>query len=249
MRRAIATGTAFALALALTACANRSDTPGERSLLGSASPTDQDGTKKAKGAGGKKKGARKAGGRQAGAVQAPTGSASTFPKQIDVPGADEEKQYPSASGGIDEPKPDAETEGVTPGYSEILNVSVEGVGDEVQITFLVNGNIPDRMPTEKTMMVIGFQVLRGSEEGYVVAAQGTNKGWKPIAGGKDKEGKFPGSFSVEGDSFVFVAPWSYFRGAYPFKWLATSNWFQSLANTTHYSFDLVPNKGQANYPG
>jgi hypothetical protein len=44
-------------------------------------------------------------------------------------------------------------------------------------------------------------------------------------------------------------PWSYVGGAYPFKWLATSNWFQSLANTTHYLFDLIPNEGQANYPG
>ena len=43
--------------------------------------------------------------------------------------------------------------------------------------------------------------------------------------------------------------WSFVNGAYPFKWLATSNWFQSLANTTHYKFDLIPNKDQANYPG
>jgi hypothetical protein len=248
MRRGIATGIVVALALSLTACAGGSDSPGGRSLLESESPTPKPGGKKAQ-ASGKKKGARKkVGGQRAGAAGAPVGTASALPEQINVPGADEEKQYPIASSEVDEPKPDADTQGVTPGYAEVLNASVEGLGNDLRVTFTMNGDIPDRMPTEETIMVIGFQLLRGSEEGYVLAAQATNKGWKPYAGGKEKQTKFPGSFSIEGNSFVLTAPWSYFEGAYPFKWLATSNWFQSLANTTHYMFDLVPNKGQANYP-
>jgi hypothetical protein len=250
MRRGIATGIVVALALWLTACAGESDTPGERSLLGSPSPGEEAEAKKTKRGDKKQGGRKKAGGRQVGAVEAAPGEVGTAPEQVDVPGADEEKQYPTGSSEVDEPQPDAKTEGVTPGYAEVLNISVEGQGKQLRVTFTMNGDVPERMPTEETIMVIGFQVLRGSEEGYVLAAQATNKGWKPYAGGKeeDEAPKFPGSFSIEGNSIVLTAPWSYFKGAYPFKWIATSNWFQSLANTTHYLFDLVPNKGQANYP-
>jgi hypothetical protein len=247
MRRAIATSMVIALAMWLSACGGSDDTPADRSLLESESPNAEAGGKKAKRADKKQRGRKKAGGKTGAAVAAPD-QPGAIPEHVDVPGADEEKEYPTASSEVDEPKPDADSQGVTPGYAEVLNASVEGLGNELRVTFVMNGDIPDRMPTEETIMVIGFQVLRGSEEGYVLAAQATNKGWKPYAGGKEKQTKFPGSFSIEGNSFVLTAPWSYFDGAYPFKWIATSNWFQSLANTTHYMFDLVPNKSQANYP-
>ena len=114
---------------------------------------------------------------------------------------------------------------------------------------LFNGEVPQQMPNDKTIMVIGFQLLRGKEGSFAFAGQATDKGWQPYAGGKAKQTKFPGEFEVSGDTITMEIPWSYVGGAYPFKWLATSNWFRSLANTTHYLFDLAPNKGQANYPG
>ena len=237
------------LLLVAGACSSRTDPAGERSLLGS---DDKDRA----GEDGKKRGSKKGGvkkPRNGGVVSQDEGAVgggdSSIPDEVDVPGADEDKTYPTAFAEIEEPNPDGKTQGITPQYAEMLGLSIEGVGEEFRITMTFNGDVPQQMPNDKTIMVIGFQFLRGKQDGYAFAGQATEKGWKPYAGGKDKRTEFPGSFEVSGNTIVMTIPWSYVGGAYPFKWLATSNWFQSLANTTHYIFDLIPNKGQANYPG
>ena len=177
------------------------------------------------------------------------GSSSAVSGDVDIPGADEEQQYPTASTELTEQGADAKSQGITPGYAELTGAKIEGLGKEFRVTLTFDGEVPQRMPNDKTIMVVGFQMIRDEEEGYAFAGQATQEGWKPYAGGKDKQSKFPGSFDVVGNQIVMVVPWSYPRGAYPFKWMATSNWFQSLASTTHYKFDLIPNKDQANFPG
>lgn len=247
MRKTLAIASA-AVVLA-TAC---SDAPseGDRSLLAETPGSQKiQGDKGGKGSG--KKAAPKPG--NGPAAVATDGPAAPGPGAIqgnvDVPGADEQQQYPSAFAEVAEPEADAKSQGITPDYAEITRVSVEGLGRQFRVTLNFGGDLPQQMPNDKTIMVVGFQMLRGEDEGYAFAGQATNKGWKPYAGGKDKQTDFPGSFEVTGDQIVMTIPWSYPDGAYPFKWLVSSNWFQSLANTTHYKFDIVPNKDQANYPG
>ncbi len=240
---------ALMAALVLAACSGARTEPGERSLLGSPGP----GAKADKGkSDARKKERRKArnkvedlGGAAGVAAQQP----SAIEGDVDVPGADEEQAYPNGTARVSEPQPDGKKQGITPDYPEVLDVTIEGLGENFRITITTNGEIPQQMPNDKTIMVISFQLFRSEKEGYAFAAQATDKGWKPFAGGKDKQTKFPGTFEVTGNQIVMVVPWSYVNGAYPFKWLAASNWFQSLANTTHYIFDLVPSKNQANFPG
>ena len=249
MRRTLAIVCA---ALLLAAACSDSPSQGDRSLLAESPGSGQKaGTGKGKKAAGKKKSARKPGGRateiatQDGAVA----GSREIQGDVDVPGADEEQEYPTSFAELTEPDPDAKGQGITPDYAEMMGASIEGLGNEFRITLTFGGDLPQQMPNDKTIMVIGFQMLRGEDEGYAFAGQATNKGWKPYAGGKNKPTKFPGSFEVTGNQIIMTVPWSYPEGAYPFKWLVSSNWFQSLANTTHYKFDLLPNKDQANYPG
>lgn len=231
------------------ACSSRTNTAGERSLLGSGD--DQARGKNDGKAGSKERKGKKRKGRNGSDQGSADGGQadSAIPEEVDVPGADEDKTYPQSFAEINEPDPDGKTQGITPQYAEMLGLSIEGLGKEFRITMTFNGDVPQRMPNDKTIMVVGFQFLRGKSDGYAFAGQATEEGWKPYAGGKDKRTAFPGSFEVSGNTIVMTVPWSYVGGAYPFKWLATSNWFQSLANTTHYIFDLIPNKSQANYPG
>ncbi len=213
------------------------------------------GEKDGKGKGGGKNNAKKKGkrgglpgrtGAGGGAAAAPEAAASI---DTDVPGADEEKQYPNSSAELVESEPDAKSQGITPDYAEMTGLSIEGLGKQFRVTMSFAGDLPQAMPNDKTIMVVGLQIIRDEDEGYAFAGQCTQKGWTPYAGGKDKQSKFPGSFEIQGNQIIMVIPWSYLDGAYPFKWVSTSNWFQSLANTTHYKFDLIPNKNQANYPG
>ncbi|HWL64585.1 MAG TPA: hypothetical protein VNP73_01310 [Actinomycetota bacterium] len=244
---------ALVLSLSLiAACSDTGPDAGDRTLLGTETP--RAGKDKGKKPGGKnaerKKGGNNRGsgsaGKDGGTV---AGGPSALPEQVDVPGADEDKTYPTASAEIVESKPDGNGQGITPGYAELLGTRVEGLGKDFRVTLTFNGEVPQEMPNDKSIMVIGFQVLRGRDDGYAFSGQATEKGWQPYAGGKEKATDFPGRFEVSGSTIVMEIPWSYVEGAYPFKWLVTSNWYQSLANTTHYIFDLIPNKGQANYPG
>ena len=252
MRRAVAIS--LMVFLVAAGCSSRETPQGDRSLLTEEEKADAKAAKKK--ADGKKKGgkgglsrkealenARKA------EVTDSTGS-GTANVDTDVPGADEDKQYPTASAEITEAQPDAKSQGITPPYAEMTQASIEGLGKSFRVTMTFDGDLPQQMPNDKTVMVVGYQMIRDDDEGYAFAAQASQDGWKPFAGGNDKKQKdFPGSFEVTGNQIVMEIPWSFVKGAYPFKWLATSNWFQSLANTTHYKFDLIPNKDQANYPG
>jgi hypothetical protein len=247
----IAIALSMALVLFANACGGSSDPVAERSRLGdkkerTSERSDKEDRPKKKENTGAKDGVPE-GVPDGGSVL--VDGKGTLPEEIDVPGADEEKTYPTASSDLNEPDPDGRSQGLTESYAELLAVSVKGLGKHVRITMLFNGEVPQQMPNDKTIMVIGFQMLRGKEGSFAFAGQATDKGWQPYAGGKSKQTDFPGEFDVSGDTITMEIPWSYVGGAHPFKWLATSNWFRSLANTTHYLFDLAPNKGQANYPG
>lgn len=252
MRKALAIS--LMVLLVAAGCSSREAPSGDRSLLTEEEKADAKAAKKAAGKKGGKGGrvsrkealdnAKQAGG--ADSIGSGTASVDT-----DVPGADEDKQYPTASAQITESQADAKSQGITPSYAEMTHASVEGLGKTFRITMTFAGDLPQKMPNDKTVMVVGYQMIRDDDEGYAFAAQASQEGWKPFAGGKEdrKQKDFPGSFEVVGNEIVMEIPWSFVNGAYPFKWLATSNWFQSLANTTHYKFDLIPNKDQANYPG
>ena len=151
---------------------------------------------------------------------------------------------------MDDPKDDAQKEGITPSYAEIIKASIVGLGDDFRMTLTLDGQVPDRMPNDKTHMIVAFGITGTEEnEGYSFGAQCTEQGWNAYAGGKDDDnGEFPGTFFARGNTIEMTVPWAYINGPRAFEWYAASNWFSQLANQTHYRVDLSPNGGLAKFP-
>ena len=149
----------------------------------------------------------------------------------------------------EEPSPDAKKEGaLVPGYAEVVRCGIQGVGEQFEMHFQFNGDIPRSMPDKNTIMVIGFGISAGGNETYGFTAQGNQEGWKPYAGAKDGARKFPGEFLIQGDTIIMRAPWSFINGPREFRWQLNATWFRSVANTTHYSFDQCPNDQAGMFP-
>ncbi|MFN2587664.1 MAG: hypothetical protein ABR613_06070 [Actinomycetota bacterium] len=156
----------------------------------------------------------------------------------------------SASVLVTEPDPDAEKSGLPPDFADILSTLVEGSPKSFRVTITFRGELPERMPDDKTYMVAGV-ALAGDKrhDGYAFGAQADADGWTPYGGSKDGGAAgYPGTFSLQGAKLVFTVPWSAVGGPRPFEWYSQGTWFRSLAGTTHYSADNVPNEGPARYP-
>lgn len=150
---------------------------------------------------------------------------------------------------VTEPDPDAEKTGLVPEYSDILSVRIEGAASGFRVTMTFRGDVPEKMPDKKTFMVAGMGFTeRKKDEGYGFGASADTTGWTPYAGSKGEGGEFPGTFSIDGPTIVFTMPWSAIGGPRSFEWYAQASWFKSLAATTHYSLDIVPNEGPARFP-
>jgi hypothetical protein len=253
-----------ALTLAATACSGSDTTDpaqGDGTRLGS-----EDG-RGSKGKGGNaKKGARKPGGSKesggadagsgrpvpspppaaAGAPMAPKGNA--FIKK--GPPSPVDPSLARRSSSVEDPSGDAQKEGaLVPAHSEILGCEIVGLGREFEMRFHFGGQVPERTEDKNTVMVIGFGISVGGNESYGFTAQGNQEGWKAYAGAKDGARRFPGRFLIEGDTIVMRVPWDFIEGPREFKYQANATWFRSVANTTHYSFDMCPNDKAGNFPG
>lgn len=158
-------------------------------------------------------------------------------------------EYARLSARVEEPEPDSEKSGVTPAYSEANAVDVEGLGEDFRVTMSFNGNVPQKMPNDKTVMVIGFSLPgeKKNEKGYAFGGQASERGWQAFAGAKSETRRFPGTFIVRDNQIVMTIPWSFVGGPRPFEWYCNASWFQNVAGVTSYSFDVIPNdKGR--YP-
>ena len=153
------------------------------------------------------------------------------------------------SSTIDDPANDAEREGaLVPSYAEMIGAVFQGQGEQFEIRLSFNGSVPEKMPDDKTIMVIGVGISAGGNDTYGFTAQGTPEGWKAYAGAKDGAKKFPGQFLIENGEIVMRVPWKFINGPREFRWQVNSTWFKSVANTSHYAFDMAPNKESAQFP-
>lgn len=253
-------------ALMLAAAACSSGNPGSGAEQGDGSRVGK--SDKGKGGGARKPGAKKGGGSKAGGSKQGDGAAPGIdPDQPSPPPAEGGEAAPEGGGfasngppspvdpslarkssTADDSPRDAQTEGVAPPYGELVGAGVKGLGDTFEMRLDFGGNVPERTESEKTIMVIGFGISAGGNETYGFTAQGSQDGWKAYAGAKQKARKFPGTFEVEGNSIVMRVPWKFINGPREFKWQVNSTWFRSVADTTHYAFDMVPDKQSAQFP-
>lgn len=153
------------------------------------------------------------------------------------------------SATVEDGASDATKQGLTPDFAEIIRATIQGIGKDFRMIMRVNGTVPDSVPDDKTHWIIAFGITGTEEnEGYSFGAQLTQEGWQAYAGGAEGGEGFPGTFVTEGNEIIMTVPWDYIRGPRKFEWYAASNWFRSLANQTHYSVDLAPNKDLAKFP-
>lgn len=262
MKRTRLAALLLTLAVAAACSSPQGSEQPENSLLGKDEPRGDAAGGGGKKDGGAKPGGAKPGGNPAGVPAAPGGNVA-----VPTPGAADKggglsgatktetevastgEDPRTASVVVTEPDPDADKSGVAPEFADILSTRVEGDGPDLRVTITFRGQLPQKMPDDKTYMVAGFGLTgpKGQTQGYAFGASADDNGWSPYGGGKDGK-EFPGEFSVSGDTVVFVIPWPAVEGPRSFDWYAQASWFRSLAGTTHYSLDAVPNDGPAKYP-
>lgn len=159
-------------------------------------------------------------------------------------------RFASKSAHYEELQADAEKDGpLLPDYAEAVAIDVKGLGSDVRITFTFDGELPQRMPNDKTYMIVafGFSAEKKGEDGYGITAQASDEGWRASLGAKDEAERFPGTFIVKGNTTEFTLPWRAVGGARPFEFYGSASWFQYAAGVTSYSVDPIPNdKGK--YP-
>ena len=152
--------------------------------------------------------------------------------------------FATKSASFDEATPDAKKEGpLTPRYAEATALDVEGLGKTLRLTFTFDGEVPQKMPTEQTYMIVSFSLSSEDEDekGYGINAQASSRGWQVAMGSKAEATRFPGTFFVRGNTVEFTLPWSAVGGPRPFQFYASASWFQ-FAGTTNYSADPIPNE-------
>lgn len=184
------------------------------------------------------------------AVAAPVGPSEVEqPPPSLEPRGDGGRRYATMSASVVERRPDGQRSGSPPDYAEARAVDIEGRGDEFRVTLSFSGQVPQRMPTSETYMVISFGMSGRDEDerDYGFGARATEEGWLAYAGSKGAAAQFPGTFFVRGDTIEMNIPWSAAGGPRPFEWYASSSWFAHDAGATSYLFDPIPN-GKARYP-
>ncbi len=266
--RAVLSAAVAALVLVAAAC---SDSPAPETAQGDGTRVGQkQGKKKAKADGEKKPGAKKkrrrdaAGSKKGGKNTTPgaTGGSEASPPPAQGgaaapsgggfassgPPSPVDRSLARRSASVDDSPNDAQKEGVVPPYAELVGASIQGLGQQFEMRLDFGGNVPDRTEDKNTIMVIGFGISAGGNDTYGFTAQASPEGWKAYAGAKHQARKFPGEFRVQGSSIVMRVPWKFIDGPREFKWQVNSTWFKSIANTTHYAFDMVPDKQAAQFP-
>ena len=166
----------------------------------------------------------------------------------DTPRTGIDPSLADASSRVEEPRSDAKTSGLPPGYTELLSAEIQGLGENFRFTMTFDGEIPERLPKD-TYMVMGLGVTgRKKDEGYAFGVNGDEKRWRPYAGGKGGASDFPGTFEIRGNEIIMVLPWSSVEGPRAFDWYANASWFSQLAGQSRYSFDPIPNEEAARFP-
>jgi hypothetical protein len=254
--------TLAAALLFAAACSSPQGTePAENSLLGKDKRGNSDAGGRGAGKGaGRGGGTKNAGGDQGVSVTPAPGAASIPSAGSDgkgLTGAQRTETEVTSTGEdprtasvvVTEPDADADKSGVAPGFADILSTRVEGDGPNVTVTIVFRGELPEKMPDDQTYMVAGFGMTgpKGQKQGYAFGASADQTGWTPY-GGSEKGAEFEGEFSISGDTVVFSVPWRIIKGPRPFEWYAQTSWFKSVAGTTHYSMDVLPNDGPAKFP-
>lgn len=141
---------------------------------------------------------------------------------------------------VKDPAGDAQRSGEVPGFVEILEGSVQGLGDSVSLTLVMSGNLPARMPNDTTHMIVAWNLAGGKRQRNAgFSAQATTEGWQVTAAVAGEMADYPGSVQVSGNTIEFVFPWKFIKDPYKFDWSAASTWFSGSDDETATAADNI----------
>ena len=167
----------------------------------------------------------------------------------DAPTTGVDPSLARASASVDDPPSDAKRQGVTPPYTEMTRASIEGLGKNVRFTITFAGPVPERVDKDQYMVTAFGVTGRKEGEGYGIGGICDENGWRPYAGSKGQNEKFPGTFEVSDNQIVMEVAWKYVNGPRAFEWYVSSGWYGKVANQTHWAFDGAPNEEAGRFPG
>lgn len=185
-----------------------------------------------------------------GVAAAPMGPSGTQKDPPELkPQGEGGSRYSKLSANVGEPQPDGEKSGSPPDYAEAKAVSVKGMGKQFRVTITFFGQVPPKMSSRDTYMVIsyGMSGKNGGDDDYGFGARASEEGWLAYAGSRGSASQFPGTFFVRGNTIEMNIPWSFVGGPRAFQWYASSSWFETRDEQTSYLFDPIPN-GRSRYP-
>lgn len=154
----------------------------------------------------------------------------------------------NATAAVTDPPSDAQKSGSPPSFAEIMAASVEGLGRSLRLTLALAGDVPEKMPDDKTFMIVAWNIggdKKHKSMGF--SAQADTEGWKVTAGSSTGEPKkFTGSFEIVKNRVVITIPWSFVGGPRRFEWSTASTWSSTSEGKSNSSADNIPN---ARFPG
>ena len=166
----------------------------------------------------------------------------------DAPSSGVDQSLARSSVAVSDPASDARKQGLVPEYTEATGASIQGLGNNVRFVMRFGANVPSTV-NKGQYMVLAFGITGRKEgEGFAVGATCDEGGWKPYAGSKGDSKKFPGKFEVTGTEIIMEIPWRFVEGPRAFEWYASTGWYGTVANQTHWSFDSIPNGKAGNFP-
>ena len=159
---------------------------------------------------------------------------------------DGEAGSPGSSGSVQIAAEDRKrtVRGRAPAYVQIRSASLDAGADRLTMAVKLAGEMPERMPNQKSILRVTFMVSMKDGTRYTFEAQCLRTGWGTFAaGGSDPEYIPELALSERGLSLT-IDP-LYIGGLRPFEWLASVAWTEGDVN---YAFDVVPAEGFASYP-
>lgn len=139
--------------------------------------------------------------------------------------------------------------GTTPGYADLLGVTIEDNGANARVTMRFAAPVPTKLPADETIGT-GVDFYRNAlqtESDYQLFADGQPDGWYAYLHTPKGFVKYPGTFGIGGDRLVFTVPWSALGSPTKGDFSAFTDWTRSATPSNLAGEDYLPDIGHATY--
>ena len=136
----------------------------------------------------------------------------------------------------------------TPGYADLLTVTIADDGHSARITVRMEAAIPDPAPPGE-QIAVGVDLYKRdtTESDYQVYAHGTSDGWLAYLSTPSGLVEYEGRFAMGGARMVFTVPWSSLGGIRGTRFSAYTDWDREQPVLNQVGSDRAPGRGKATF--